>query len=118
MASDKLQEAERTRASAVQEAAYHRVKAADHIELGMDGSFGRLPPLVARPDSWDDYALDAESISWLSKRSMSAEVTMAIAGLVPEIVWDTGIAEIPLGRLYDTMRGYFDFSSRPPRSNP
>ena len=86
----------------------------DHIELDINGSFDRLPPLVSRPFSRDNYSLDAESIFWLSERSTGAEVTVAIAGLVPEIVWDTGIAETPLVRLNFTMREYFDFSSHPP----
>ena len=85
-----------------------------YIELYMDGSFDQLPPILARPFTRDENASDIESIFWLLRRSTSAEVTMAIAGLVPELSWHTGIANTPLIQLYCTMIEYFNFSSGRP----
>ena len=89
----------------------------DHVELAMGGQFPQ-PPRLASWTTWGDYVLDTECIAWLSQRSRSTEVVMAIAGLIPEIIWYDSMGARPLKQLYDIMLECFDSSSKPPALIP
>ena len=85
----------------------------DYVKLAMAGPFGKPPRLAAGLTAWNDYVVDTECIAWLSQRSRSTEVVMAIAGLVPEIIWHADMGTSPLKQLYDIMLECFDSSSKP-----
>ena len=89
----------------------------DHVELAMGGPFPQ-PPRLAGWTTWGNYVLDTECIGWLSQRSRSTEVVVAIAGLIPEIIWYDSMGASPLKQLYDIMLECFDSSSKPPALIP
>ena len=90
----------------------------DHVELAMVRPFGKPHRLAAGLISWSDYVLDTQCIAWLYQRSRSAEVVMAIAGLIPEIIWHADMGICPLKQLYDILLECFDSSSEPPALIP
>ena len=89
----------------------------DHVELAMGGPFPQ-PPRLAGWTTWGNYVLDTECIGWLSQRSRSTEVVVAIAGLIPEIIWYDSMGASPLKQLYEIMLECFDSSSKPPALIP
>ena len=90
----------------------------DHVESALVGPFCKPPRLAAGLTTWNDYVVDTECIAWLSQRSRSADVVMAIAGLIPEIIWYGSMGASPLKQLYDIMLECFDSSSEPPALIP
>ena len=87
----------------------------DRVKLAIVGPFDQPLRLAAGWTTWGDYVVDTECVAWLSWSSRSTEAVMAIAGLIPEIVWHANIpATTQLERLYYTMLGCFNFSFNPP----
>jgi len=75
---------------------------------------GRSPVTL----NWGVYKSDSDCIDWTLEKSLDADVTMAIARVIPEIVWHPGIPAAPLERFYDVLLECFDCSSRPPTVKP
>ena len=96
----------------------HEEVPGDHVELAMIRPSGQPPQLAPGWTTCVDYALDTECIAWLYQRSRSTEVIMAIAGLIPEIVWHDDMGPSPLKQLYDIMLECFDSTSQPPALIP
>jgi len=67
---------------------------------------------------WGLYKFDSGCIDWMLGKSLDADVTMAIARVVPEIMWHSDIRAVPLERFYDVLLECFDRSSRPPTVIP
>ena len=93
-------------------------KPGDHIELHMAGSPEHPPPIFNKETDWDVHMLDSDCIAWMSEMSMETDVSMAIAGFIPEIVWHTDTRAVPLERLYDMVLKCFDRSSGRPTLKP
>jgi hypothetical protein len=67
---------------------------------------------------WYGYLLDSNCITWMFEMPMDVDVTMAIARVIPEIVWHSGIRATPLEKVYDTLLECFNHSSGNPRLRP
>jgi hypothetical protein len=90
----------------------------DHIDLLIPTPPDQPPPIFHQVIDWDGYLLDSDCIAWMFKMPMDIDVTMAIARVIPEIVWHAGIRATPLERLYDMLLECFDRSSGDPRLRP
>ena len=66
----------------------------------------------------DGYVLDSMCIARMFEMSTEIDTTTAIARYIPEIFWHTGIQDLPLERLYDTVVECFDHSSGSPMLKP
>ena len=90
----------------------------EHSELHMAS---QLPPIFNPEvdwDGWDGYMVDSSCIAWMFEMPMDMDVTAAIAGFIPEIIWHTDTQPIPLERLYNIFLKCFDHSSGHPILKP
>ena len=89
----------------------------DHVGLLVIPS-PHPPQLFNQEDNWDGHVLDSNCITRMFKMSTEVDTALAIARFIPEIIWHTGIQDIPLERLYDTVLECFDHSSGYPILKP
>ena len=83
----------------------------EHIELHVAGQPPPIFDLGADWGSWDGYVVDSKCITWMFEMPMDVDVTMAIAGFIPEIIFHADTQTIPLEGLYNTVLRCFDHSS-------
>ena len=81
-----------------------------HTELPM-AAMNQPLPLFDQDTDWGAYVLDSDCIAFMFGMPAEMDVTAAILGFIPEIVWHAGIQEIPLNALYQTFLECFDRSS-------
>ena len=90
----------------------------EHIELQVAGQ----PSPIFNPDinwdDWDNHTVDSNCIAWMFEMPVDMDVTAAIAGFIPEIIWHTETQVIPLERLYEIVLKCFDHSSGHPMLKP
>ena len=74
-------------------------------------------PLLDKCPDWDDYVLDANSVTFMSWRLLDNNDSMVILRFVLEVVWHAGISTPPLVSLYESMITCFsdDWYSCSPR---
>ena len=58
--------------------------------------------------------LDARCISRMFTMSTDADVVSTIMGFIPEIIWHSGIKDVPLKRIYNILMDCFNFSGLTP----
>ena len=90
----------------------------DRIELTMANPPDQPPPIFRMEIDWEAHRFDSNSIDWTLGMSLDMDVTMAIARVIPEIVWHTGVRAISLERFYDVLLECFDRSSGYPTVKP
>ena len=90
----------------------------EHIELDVADQPTPIFNLEADQDNWDGYMVDSNCISWMFEMPMDMDVTAAIAGFIPEIVWHADAQAVPLEKLYDIVLRCFDHSSGHPILKP
>jgi len=90
----------------------------DRIELIVANPPGQPPPIFDVVTDWEAHRFDSNSVGWTLGMSLDIDVTMAIARVIPEIVWHTGVRAISLERFYDVLLECFDHSSRYPTVKP
>ena len=90
----------------------------EHIELHVASQQPPIFNLETDWDNWDGYIVDSNYVAWMFEMPMDMDVTAAIAGFIPEIVWHPDTQAIPLERLYDIVLKCFDHSSGHPILKP
>ncbi|KAF9645865.1 hypothetical protein BDM02DRAFT_390427 [Thelephora ganbajun] len=80
----------------------------DQIELPMASSDAR--PLLHEETNRNSPALDMDCVPWILEMSKDVDVTMDIAGHIPEFAWDATTWSIPPKMFYNAMRSCFDHS--------
>ena len=73
-----------------------------------------IAPLFIQEVGAEGDRLDARCIARMFVMSTDADVVTSIMGFVPEIVWHSGIKNVPFKRVYSTLMDCFDFSERSP----
>ena len=62
--------------------------------------------------------LDAKCVDRMFVMSTGSDVVVSIMDFIPEIIWHSGIKEIPFKRIYDTLMDCFDASGSHPMVIP
>ena len=73
-----------------------------------------VAPLFVQGTGAEGDRLDARCITRMFVMSTDADVVTSIMDFIPEIIWHSGIKNIPLKRIYDTLMDCFDFSGPHP----
>jgi hypothetical protein len=83
----------------------------EHIALLAPTPHDQPTLLPNKGADWYGYLLDSNCITWMFEMPMDVDVTMAIARVIPEIVWHSGIRATPLEKVYNTFLQCFGHSS-------
>ena len=73
-----------------------------------------IPPLFVQEKDFEGDRLDAKCINRLFEMSTDVDVILSNMDFIPEIIWHSGIQDVPRKRIYDTLIDCFDFSSTTP----
>jgi hypothetical protein len=74
----------------------------------------QTPPLFVRKKDFEGDRLDARCINRLFEMSTDVDVIISNMDFIPEIVWHSGIKDVPRKRTYDTLMDCFEFSGTNP----
>lgn len=77
-----------------------------------------IAPLFIQGAGGEGDRLDARCINRMFIMSADADVVTSIVGFIPEVVWHSGIKDVPLKRIYDTLMDCFDSSGPHPLAIP
>ena len=73
-----------------------------------------VTPLFAQEKDFEGDRLDARCINRLFEMSTDFDVIISNMDFIPEIVWHSGIKDVPRKRIYDILMDCFDFSGTNP----
>ena len=73
-----------------------------------------VAPLFIQEAGAEGGRLDVRCINRMFVMSTDANVTAAIMDFIPDVIWHSGIKDIPLKRIYDILMDCFDFSGLHP----
>ena len=73
-----------------------------------------VTPVFARGMGAESDRLDARCITRMLVMSTGADVVTSIMGFIPEVIWHSGIKDVPLKRIYGILMECFDFSGLRP----
>ena len=73
-----------------------------------------VPPLFVQEKDFEGDRLDARCINRLFDMSTDVDVILSNMDFIPEIIWHSGIHDVPRKRIYDTLMDCFDFSGANP----
>ena len=73
-----------------------------------------VTPLFNQGAGTESDSLDARCIGRMFARSSDLDVVTSIMDFIPEIVWHSGIKNVPLRRIYAILMDCFDFSGPRP----
>ena len=66
---------------------------------------------LIRETEREGYETDSQCLSWMFARNIDSDVSNAILGFIPEIVWHSGIQDTPLIQVYDVLLQCFSPST-------
>lgn len=66
---------------------------------------------LIRETEREGYETDSQCVSWMFARNIDSDVSNAILGFIPEIVWHSGIQSTPLIQVYDVLLQCFSPST-------
>ena len=66
---------------------------------------------LIRETEREGYQTDSQCVSWMFARNIDSDVSNAILGFIPEIVWHSGIQDTPLIQVYDVLLSCFSPST-------
>lgn len=66
---------------------------------------------LIRETEREGYQTDSQCVSWMFARNIDSDVSNAILGFIPEIVWHSGIQDTPLIQVYDVLLQCFSPST-------
>lgn len=66
---------------------------------------------LTRETEREGYETDSQCVSWMFARNLDPDVSNAILGFIPEIVWHSGIQDTPLVQVYDVLLQCFSPST-------
>ena len=66
---------------------------------------------LLRETEREGYETDSQCVSWMFARNIDSDVSNAILGFIPEIVWHSGIQDTPLIQVYDVLLQCFSPST-------
>ena len=66
---------------------------------------------LIRETEREGYETDSQCVSWMFARNIDSDVSNAILGFIPEIVWHSGIQNTPLIQVYDVLLQCFSPST-------
>ena len=66
---------------------------------------------LIRETEREGYETDSQCVSWMFARNIDSDVSNAILGFIPEIVWHSGIQDTPLIQVYDVLLQCFSPST-------
>jgi hypothetical protein len=75
---------------------------------------GSVAPLLIQEIGAEDDKLDAKCIDRMLMMSTGPDAVILIMDFIPEIIWHSGIKNIPFQRIYDILMDCFDFSGPHP----
>ena len=73
-----------------------------------------IPPLFVQGSGTESDRLDARCISRMFVMSTNADIVTSIMDFIPDIIWHSGIKNVPLKRTYDILMDCFAFSGPSP----
>ena len=73
-----------------------------------------VAPLFTQEVGAEGDRLDARCINRMFVMSTDVDVMTSIVDFIPEIIWHSGIKNVPLKRIYDILMDCFDFSGLRP----
>ena len=71
-------------------------------------------PLFVQEKDLEGDRLDARCIDRLFEMSTDVDVIISNMDFIPEVIWHSGIKDVPRERIYDTLIDCFDFSGAHP----
>jgi len=108
-----------------------RYSAATFDEYDLEGNFAALgippaaiqPPELVTPLFFQEMEavadkLDARCISRMFVMSTGTDVVTSIMYFIPEVIWHSGIKNVPLKRIYNILIDCFDFTGPHPTVTP
>ena len=77
-------------------------------------------PLIfeQQPVDWSGSISDSLCITWMFDRPIDPDEATAILDFVTEVVWHSGICEVPLAKVFEIFDGCFDYSKGTPTLVP
>ena len=79
---------------------------------------GPTTPLFIQETGAEGDKLDAKCIGRMFVMSTDADVVVSIMDFIPEIIWHSGIEDVPLERIYSILTDCFNFSGPHPAMIP
>ena len=73
-----------------------------------------VTPLLAQEKDLEGDRLDSRCINRLFEMSTDVDVIVSNLDFIPEIIWHTGIKDVPRKRIHNILMDCFDFSSADP----
>ena len=72
-------------------------------------------PLFTKGDlDWEGFILDSRLLDWMSSISTDTEILIAVLRFIPEIIWHSGVENLPsINELYEFILSSFDFTKKP-----
>jgi len=72
-------------------------------------------PLFTKGDlDWEGFVLDSRLLDWMSSISTDTEIVIAVLRFIPEIIWHSGVENLPsINELYEFILSSFDFTKKP-----
>jgi hypothetical protein len=72
-------------------------------------------PLFTKGDlDWEGFILDSRLLEWMSSISTDTEIVIAVLQFIPEIIWHSGVENLPsINDLYKLILSSFDFTKKP-----
>ena len=77
-------------------------------------------PLIfeRQPIDWSGFASDSLCINWMFDRSIDPDEATVILDFITEVVWHSGICEVPLANVFEIFDKCFDYSKGSPMLIP
>lgn len=77
-------------------------------------------PLIfeQQPIDWDQFVSDSLCITWMFDRSADSDEVTVILDFITEVVWHSGICEVPLAKVFEIFDRCFDHSKGTPTLIP
>jgi hypothetical protein len=77
-------------------------------------------PLIfeQQPVDWSGSVSDSLCITWMFDRPIDSDDTTAILDFITEVVWHSGICEVPLAKVFEIFDKCFDYSKGTPTLIP
>ena len=77
-------------------------------------------PLIfeRQPIDWSGFISDSLCIAWMFDRSPDSEDAMVILDFTTEVVWHSGVCEVPLVNIFENFDKCFDYSKGNPTLIP
>ena len=82
----------------------------EKVAVATDMDLPLSPIFDQQPIDWSGCVWDSLCIAWMFDRPIDSDEMVVILDFITEVVWHSGICEVPLAKVFETFDRCFDYS--------